>query len=264
MRLLSSFLDAAAFLTRVPVPRRTDFDLARAAWAFPVVGGLLGLLLAGVGLVGRQWWGVWVAAVLVLITEVVLTGALHLDGLADCADGCGGNDRTARLQIMKDHSVGVYGVAAIVLDLLLKLALVLELLTAGPVWLVLVLMPVAWAISRVALLPLATWLPYARTEGTGRSFVQGLTPGRVTAALVVTAGILAATTSAGARYGDAGLVVVALAVLGVVAGGAVAALAVAWWAHRRLGGVTGDVLGATAELTLLAGLLASLAILSAH
>lgn len=246
-----SFLDAVAFLTRVPVPTRRRFDLAQAAWAFPVVGGLLGLLLGAVGVAAAHPFGWFVAAVVVVTLEVILTGALHLDGLADCADGTGGHDRAARLRIMKDHSVGVYGVTAVVLDLLLKVALVGAVLDAADPAVVLIIMTIAWTLSRAAMLPLAAWLPYARDEGTGRALVQGLSTGRVAAAGIMAVVLVGVATWAGTAATGPEL---ALPLLLPVVAVTLSVLLIGAWARRTLGGVTGDVLGATAEVTLLAAL----------
>ncbi|WP_131106209.1 adenosylcobinamide-GDP ribazoletransferase [Ornithinimicrobium sufpigmenti] len=259
MSVVGSVLDAVAFLTRVPVPPRRRFDLARAAWAFPLVGGLLGLVLGTVGVLTAQPLGWLVAAVLVVALEVLLTGALHLDGLADCADGTGGADRRARLRIMKDHSVGVYGVAAVVLDLLLKVALVGALLDRADPGLAVVILTVVWALSRAAMLPLAAWLPYARDEGTGRSLVEGLTAGRLWSGGLVVAVCVGAATWAGSELTGATPWLVPLVLLPTVV---VTTLLVGGWARRTLGGVTGDVLGSAAEVTLLAGLLAAVAVLA--
>lgn len=269
MSPVASLLDALAFLTRVPVPARRDVDLARAAWAFPVVGALVGAVVGGVAVGAATVLPLLVAAVLAVLAEVLLTGALHLDGLADCADGCGGWDQESRLRIMKDSSVGVYGVAAVVLVLLLRVALVHGVLLALGVglpgtrgaggWVVVVLTAAVWAISRAGMLPLAGWLPYARAEGTGRSFVAGLTGPRVVAGLGV---------AALALVGSVVAATLALPGLPGMALGAAVLLAsllnplVCWtWARRLLGGVTGDVLGATAELGTLVGLVAVLAVL---
>ncbi|RIK11918.1 MAG: adenosylcobinamide-GDP ribazoletransferase [Acidobacteria bacterium] len=263
---MRSLIDAVAFLTRVPVPydphRRPD--LARAAGWFPLVGALLG---AGLLLLGCALGTVLpplVVAVLLVGVEVPLVGALHLDGLADLADGTGGHDRASRLRIMKDHATGVYGTAAVVLALLLEVALLATLLAtptpspaatwlpapwlvgsaAGWVWLPL-LGAAAWSLSRAAMLPVALLLPYAREEGTGRSVVEGLTTGRTLLACVVPLLLCLA-------LGPVGLV----ALLGALG----ATVLVGVVGQRLLGGATGDVLGATAQLALLGALLAAAAV----
>lgn len=255
-------LDAVAFLTRVPVgtdPRRAP-DLARAAVWFPVVGALLGAALLLLGQVMAGWTSPLVAVVLLVSLEVVVTGALHLDGLADLADGLGGHDRESRLRIMRDHATGVYGTAAVVLALLLEVALLLELVPAPPTtgtgwpgtsWLLpsspgwvtgALVGAAAWSLSRAAMLPVALTLPYARPEGTGRTVVEGLTTRHTLLAWV--APVLLCLMLGGVG-------------LAMLVGALLAAGLVAWAATRLLGGATGDVLGATAQVTLLAALLAA-------
>lgn len=299
---------AVTTLTRIPVPGRlvAGGDAARATVWFPVVGALIGLVVGGVlvgagallGVDGQEGVAtlpaaaahaagvagpasssavLWVAAVLAVLTEVVLTGVLHLDGLADTADGLAGRDREHRLAIMKDHANGVYGVTAIVLDLLLKAACLAALLDVGLAsspwvasstgaasitgaagWVVvLVLVCACYTVSRTAMLPLARALPYARAEGTGRAVIEGITTGRVIASVAVAAVLLGAgvpVAAAGLAASGSAVVNVPLTVTGLVAVATVVTVAVGLGARRLLGGVTGDILGATAELTLLAGL----------
>lgn len=261
------FLDAVAFLTRVPVGRRSAFqsqaDVARTAVWFPVVGALLGagLLLLAIGLV--EWTSVLVAVVLVVIVDVLITGALHLDGLADTADGTGGADRESRLRIMKDHATGVYGTAAVSLALLLQFTVLVALVPplAGirsewysPTWSLasaptlatlatpMLLGAAAWSLSRAAMLPVALLLPYAREDGTGRGVIEGLTLRHTLLGWVLPAVLCVLLGWIG---------------LAMLAGALVAAALVGWLAHRLLGGATGDVLGATAQLALLGALVAA-------
>lgn len=237
-------LVAVAFLTRIPV--RTDHrrppDLARAAAWFPLVGAALGagLLLLGHLLAG--WTSPLVAVVLLLLVEAVVTGALHLDGLADVADGLGGHDREGRLRIMKDHATGVYGTVAVVLALLLEAALLLEVLTSSrDGWATAALVgAAAWSASRAAMLPVALALPYARPDGTGRSVVEGLRLRHTLLGWAVPVVLCAALGWPG---------------LAMLAGAATAAALVGLGARRWFGGATGDVLGATAQVALLAALL---------
>lgn len=255
---MRGLVDATTFLTRVPLPtdRRRVPDLARAAAWFPVVGALLGALLVLVGALISGWTSALVAAVLVVGLEVVLTGALHLDGLADVADGTGGRDREQRLRIMKDHATGAYGTAAITLALLLETALLVGLLIGlvsplgapwfAPTWLLpgwvtLALIGAgAWSLSRAAMLPVALLLPYARDEGTGRSVVEGLAPRQVVLGSLLPLVLCVLLGWSG---------------MAMLAGAALATLVVGWLAHRLFGGATGDVLGATAQAALLGALL---------
>lgn len=256
--MATGFLDAVALLTRVPVGRRgsggattgagagggeASTDPSRAAVWFPVVGALLGagLLLTGVLLSGRT--SVLVAVVLVVVVEQLLTGALHLDGLADLADAAGGRDPQDRLRIMKDHATGVYGTAAVVLALLLQTALLVSLLPSG-VGSAVLLGAAAWSLSRAAMLPVALALPYPRDAGTGRDVVQGLSLRHTLLAWVLPVVLCLLLGWTGAV---------------MLVGALLTALLVGVHARRTLGGATGDVLGATAQAALLAVLLAAAA-----
>lgn len=253
--LLRGPLDALGVLTRVPVPPgRGAPDLAAAAPWFPVVGALVGVVAGLVGVVAAGVWGPFVAAIVLVLADVLLTGALHLDGLADLADATGGHTRERRLAIMKDHAVGVYGASALVLDLLLRVATLAVVLTLPGAWAVACVASV-WALSRAAMLPPALLLPYARPEGTGRSVIEGITPLRCLAGLGV-ALLLAVVLLGVVPVGQAA------AVVGTVLGAALGGLVPAAWAAARLGGATGDVLGAVAECALVGALLGLTATLS--
>jgi adenosylcobinamide-GDP ribazoletransferase len=228
--------EAVAFLTVLPAGggRLTR----RAAPWFALVGAALGALAGGAALGLAEIVPPLVAGALAVALELALTGALHADGLADSADGLGGRDRERALAIMRDHALGAYGASALVLDLLVKAAALGALAHAGE------LLPVvaAFALSRAAALPLAAALPYARPgEGTGRA-LDGLT---WPVAALATVPALALAALAGAYAAVA-------AAVAVTAG--VGALA-----HRRLGGVTGDVMGAAIELTATAALVTAVA-----
>ncbi|OLT21305.1 hypothetical protein BJF81_15290 [Ornithinimicrobium sp. CNJ-824] len=203
------FLTALAFLTRVPVRVRAGGDLARAAPWFPVVGALVG---AGAGLVGAlaaRWLGVLTGVLVLLTVDAVLTGLLHLDGLADTADGLGVAGRERRLAVMKDSATGVFGVVAVVLALALTGSLLVGLASGLRAWGFIAVCAAGWAVSRCALVVLAAALPYAREEGTGRSFVAGLGTGQAFGAVLTTALVCAAavvaltlTSPAGPAWAD--------------------------------------------------------------
>jgi adenosylcobinamide-GDP ribazoletransferase len=236
---------AVAFLTRVPWLARFQFtsvDLVRGAPAFPLVGAAIGALVGGAVVAGTGLGlPTLLAAALAIGLEVMLTGALHLDGLADSADGLAGRTPERALQIMRDPGVGVYGTAAVALDLLVKVVAVGSL---PPADVVPVLIAV-YAVSRAAPLPLAAGLPYAGTAGTGKAFVDGVGWARAAAG----AGI-SALVAVGAVAAWAALAL--LATLVVMTG------AVAVGTRRRLDGVTGDVLGAAVELVVLACLVVTI------
>lgn len=228
---------AAAFLTRAPLVGRLRLrydDLLGGAVFFPVVGAAVGAIVGGAALLQVELGApVLLAAVVAVALDVVITGALHLDGLADSADGLAGRTPERALAIMRDHGVGLYGAAAVVLSLLAKIAA----LSSG---LSLVEVVGVYAVARAAPLPLAAGLRYARADGTGRVLVERLGWGAAAVGTLIAAGIAAATVR-----------LLALAVLGCLLA---VVLAVGVAAQRRLGGITGDVLGAAVEMTTVAGL----------
>jgi adenosylcobinamide-GDP ribazoletransferase len=240
-----AFAAAVTLLTRAPIGSRVQLDetdLARSLAWLPLVGTALGgvLALAARGLEGRLDDGP--AAVLLVAGWALATGAIHLDGLADSADALGAGDRDRRLAIMRDSQIGSFGALALVLVLALKIALVAAVLARGHhLWLIAI--P---ATGRMAASALSAALPYARSEGTGAALVSG---GRRFERLSVALATALVVALACARL--RGLLAVAAAAL--------VALAVGRLAVRRLGGVTGDVLGAAIELAECAALLALVA-----
>jgi adenosylcobinamide-GDP ribazoletransferase len=234
---------AVAFLTRMPWLagfQYTGVDLVRGAPAFPLVGAAIGALVGGAVVAGTGLGlPALLAATLVIGLEVVLTGALHLDGLADSADGLAGRTPERTLQIMRDPGVGVYGTAAVTLDLLVKVVGVGSLPRAD----VLPVLIAIYAVSRAVPLLLAAALPYGGTAGIGKAFVDGVGWTRTAAGGGVAAVVAVVAVGAWA--------VALLASLAVVTG------AVAAGTRRRLRGMTGDVLGAAVELVVLACLVVS-------
>ena len=238
---------AVAFLTRVPVGRwvgvRAD-DVARGAWLFPVVGAAVGGAAGLLADLTADRLPPLVAGALAVAAAALLTGALHLDALADTADALGARDPEHALEIMRDHAVGSFGATALVLVCVLDAALLGALAASDDAALVGL---AAGAAGRAAMLPLAVVLPYARPgEGQGR-VLDGIGLGTV---VLATALAVALALPAGA----AGLAAAGAAAL--------AALVVAFVARSRFGGVTGDVLGATAKLAETAALVASVAVLA--
>jgi adenosylcobinamide-GDP ribazoletransferase len=224
---------AFAFLTRLPVwsgPLR-DEDLGRSVTFFPIVGLVLGLVLTGAGSLLAGALSPTLGAVGLVAVLAALTGGLHLDGVADVFDALGGGrgDRQRMLDIMKDSRIGAHGAAALVLVLLAKVLAASEVLARRDLP-GLLAFP---AIARWAVTPAIVFHPYARAEGTGRAF-----SGAARAWEVV---------------GATALLALALFALGprllVPAAGALAAATVfALWLRRRLGGLPGDVFGASIEL----------------
>lgn len=226
---------AVAFLSRLPVGPLTEVaprQLGRSLALFPLVGLLLGVLLAGIDQGLAQLLPRPVGDALLLALLALLSGALHLDGFADLCDGLGGGrDREAVLRIMKDSCIGAFGAVGLVLLLLLKYQALLNLpATVKPA--ALLLMPVA---GRWAPVLLTVAIPYLRgPEGTGAVFATHAGRREL---LLATLTLLAVAVGLFRAEGVllAGILLAAAAGFGV-------------WMKRRLGGVTGDVLGASVEL----------------
>jgi adenosylcobinamide-GDP ribazoletransferase len=240
---------AIAFLTpfgRPAVPCR------RATGWFPFVGVVIGLA------VGLVWWGAAkvfpaaVAAAVAVAADAAMTGLLHLDGLADSADGLlPPMSREQRLEVMRDPAVGAFGVLTVVLVLVLRVA-ALSALSPG-----VLVVAALWGSGRAGMVVLMRLLPYVRADGLASAFLGGGTEGEVRPGrdrrdgegptLVLGTGVglcVALAVIGGGLHGLA-------AVGGVVAGSA----AVALLARARIGGFTGDVLGAAGVIGETVGLL---------
>lgn len=235
---------ALALLTRLPV--RADFARsALAVWAFPVAGFCVGLIAAFVGAVAT-WAGLppILAATLAITSATICTGAMHEDGLADSADGLwGGFDRERRLEIMRDSHIGTYGVLALILSMTLRITALATLVSSGNLVSAVL---AAFVLSRAAIgLPMAL-LPHARKDGLA---VQTGRPPRQLAAF----GVGLALAVAWAFLGFVPMVLAATMV-------AITTFAAARIAMAKLGGQTGDILGATQQLAEIAVLLTLVAL----
>ena len=229
-QLWPDVLSAFALLTRLPLPDHTGTG-AQSAWAWPLVGALLGALPA-VAAGAALWLGLTpgVVAAMVLALGAILTGGLHEDGLSDSADGLfGGWTPERRLEIMKDSRVGSYGVLALVLVTLARWSALATVLEGGHVW----ALVAVGAIGRAPMGVIMAALPNAR--GTGLSHATGRP-----AMPVALAGVALATAIALPFAGSAVLPMLALV---VVATGLLARSA-----RARIGGQTGDILGAAQQL----------------
>ncbi|WP_375689186.1 adenosylcobinamide-GDP ribazoletransferase [Pseudooceanicola sp. LIPI14-2-Ac024] len=236
-------LAALALLSRLPLPRTSEVR-SGAAWAYPLAGVVLGALVAaaagGMLLIGLP---VSLAALIALAVAVILTGAMHEDGLADVADGFwGGWTRDRRLEIMRDSHIGTYGVTALALSLAARWQALVLILAAGQHWSALI---AAAALSRAAMPAVMCALPHARADGLSHHVGRPPTSRAVAAAViaVVLAVILLPITTALAASLMAALTTAGLAAL----------------ARHKIGGQTGDVLGATQQLAEIAVLCAIVA-----
>ncbi len=229
------FLTALALLSRLPVPFAPPDSGARAAWAYPLVGlvvggsaGLIGLIFDGLGLPAP------LTALIALATLVILTGAMHEDGLADCADGLwGGWDADTRLKIMQDSRVGSYGVIALGLSLMARWAALTLLFQAGP-GVAMAALLASGTVSRAAMPALMAALPHARDSGLSYSVGQVPAPIACFAAGIAA---LAAFIFIGWHFIPALIIAAALT------------YSAAAIARAKIGGQTGDILGATQQIT---------------
>lgn len=238
---LVSFADipaALGLLSRLPVNVGGKRGAA-CAWAFPITGLILGTIAAAIG---------WIAATiglsngltagLALVSLVVMTGAMHEDGLADSIDGLwGGWDKVRRLEIMRDSHIGAYGVIALVLSLGLRWIALAALAQAG--LLTIALIAVA-TLSRVPMVVVMALLPHARKDGLSASV------GRVGMNTAMIAVVIAAFTAIAILGWSGILLIAAVALAGTV---------IALIAMRKIGGQTGDILGATQQIAEIAGLI---------
>ena len=235
---------AVAFLTRIPIGRLRELDtadVARGGVFFPLVGLGIGAFVGGIAQAVGGSLTAPLAAVLGVAAGAALTGALHLDGLADTADALTAPTRERALEIMRDHAIGTYGTVALVLDLGAKVGALSALVTHHDA---LRAAGCACAAARAVPVVLSVALPYARpTAGLGRALGgTGWTRAAFAVAIAVAACVL----------------LHAALLLAVVAG---VAIACGLAARRWLGGVTGDILGAAAELAETGALVAAVALL---
>ena len=226
---------ALALLTRLPVHVASFERGARAAWAYPLVGLLTGGL-AGLGGLAALWGGLPtpLAALIALAILTVTTGAMHEDGLADTADGLwGGWDRARRLDIMKDSHIGSYGVIALVLAFSGRWA-ALWLLFEASSSMALTGLLVAPMLSRATMPALMAALPHARDHGLSHS------TGRPTVATAALGLAIAAIL---------GLFLLGWGIFGALFWAAILAMVMGRIAQAKIGGQTGDILGATQQIT---------------
>jgi adenosylcobinamide-GDP ribazoletransferase len=225
---------ALRFLTIVPVPGgwgTAEEDLARSVPWFPIIGLLLGAAAAGLAWVLSWAAPPMVAAAVLVVVLLSFSGCLHLDGLADAADGfLSSRPRERILEIMKDSHIGAMGVIAIVCLVLLKFAS-LASLPAGTLWPTVLLMPLA---GRSAIVVHMALLPYARSSGLGAIFYRR----RPLWAAAWAVGVLA--TVGFCMLGWRGLVVWAVCMA--------ATAALSAYSYRKIGGATGDTCGAICEI----------------
>jgi adenosylcobinamide-GDP ribazoletransferase len=232
---LRSLLTAVQYFTRVPVPAwvgHTPMQLHNAARYFPLIGIGVGLVAAAALWVTSLLLPMTLAVVVSTVVTVCLTGAFHEDGLADTVDGLGGAfTRQRALEIMKDSRVGTFGALALLFAVLLKIGA----LAAMPVWEAMVALVAGHGVSRACAVAIAWQLPYARNDDSTRAkpVVEGLRARDAVTAIVI---------------GAAPLVLVGVRALQAVFAASLTTILLLRWFKRRLGGYTGDTLGATQQI----------------
>lgn len=241
--MVEDFLTGLQFLTRISIKTKKQWSLdsfSRSVKFFPIIGGIIGLLLTGIVYGAQNFWGVklplHLMAVSIILIEIIITGGLHCDGLMDTVDGVfSGKSRERMLEIMKDSRVGAFGAMSFCLLIVMKYSLILDI---EPMMLPIAIfvMPI---IGRTAVVVAITLYPYARADGLGKGLSQCehkntlYIAGLIAMLLLVPFGKLVLLSSG---------VAIAFAIL------------VAEYVNKRLGGLTGDVYGAVVELTELVAL----------
>lgn len=227
---MKSLLAAIAFCTRIPIC--VEFgaeDVGRSSRWFPVVGALLGLVYCGIAWALHFVFPAVLTGGVIVAAEALITGALHFDGLADTLDGFGGGkSRDDILRIMRDHAIGTYGAMAIILLVVLKIGALAALIEQHRYFPLALLAPV---LGRWIVVVLSWWQPYARpSQAVSRSI------GRREAVWATVAAVVLVGLSGSWRG--------AVCWTGAAAG-------MVWFGrfcNRRIGGVTGDTLGASEQL----------------
>ncbi len=229
---ISSFLGSVIFYTRIPLPLSLPLHFQRIARWAPGVGLLLGMALGVIDtLLGQLGMPILTRSAIIIAAWIGITGALHLDGVMDTADGLGVYDREKRLKVMLDSRTGAFGAIAAVIIILLKTTALSEIegdrtlsLMAAAAW------------GRWGQLIAIALYPYAKPTGKGAMHKQNLKPWPD---LTLGTGMLLLWSFAVAGFWG-GII--------AIAGGAIA-LSLGYWLHRQIGGHTGDTYGAIVETT---------------
>ncbi len=238
---------ALGLLTRLPIRVDTEIAMARgsrAAWAYPIVGLLIGLVAASIAVAAQALgFSAAMVATIAVAAQVIVTGAMHEDGLADTADGLwGGWDVARRLEIMKDSHIGAYGVIALIIGFAMRWAAIATLVSSGGTFASLI---AAAMISRAAMVVMMHALPNARDGGLSSSVGR---PQRQTALVAVGIAALGALMVVG--FGAMTMLIIA-----AIAAGICAIIATA-----KIKGQTGDILGATQQVTEITVLMAAVSL----
>lgn len=237
------------FMTRIPIPVDTGFDeeFHKGIIYFPIVGVILGICYYIIGALGLQVFNSYIATIMILIGEVILTGGLHLDGLGDTFDGLYSyRDKDRILEIMKDSRLGTNGLLAIMLVLMLKAGLLYDFIDRGNLWIVIIMPTVARTMQVFACYQTKT----PREKGMGNIFI-----GKVEAKTLIGAYLLLGLAILGTIgiVGGLNLIFWALGNIILVFGGSIILLTLInklfiKSVYKKIDGITGDILGCICEL----------------
>ena len=236
---LNLFYLALSFFTRIPVPQSIQYSpelLSQSNRYFSLVGLLLGAILALFYYVATQFFGIEVAILLIMTLSLLLTGAFHEDGLADMADGLGGGYSTEQcLTIMKDSRIGTYGTVTLVMALALKFSLLVEIANHGAMLIVSALL-LSQSLSRAVAASLITSLSYVSEEGNNKSKPLATTQTSTDITILVIVGCLPLLFY-GVKF-----------VLGCLLALIIFRKFFIRFLNKKIGGFTGDCLGAAQQL----------------
>lgn len=238
---LRLFFIALQFFTRLPIPRWVGFEeqwLQHAARYFPAVGLVVAVLTAAVYVISAYLWPHSIAVLLSMIASIYLTGAFHEDGFADTCDGFGGGASSERvLEIMKDSRIGAYGAIGIGLMLALKWMA----LACMPFWMVIGALCIAHPLSRLFAVSMIWRMQYAKENGKAKPMAQQMSNTEFLIATLTTALPIILIVISGCLPWMRVAIGVAMGML--------ACFQMARLFQRRIGGYTGDCLGAVQQLT---------------
>jgi adenosylcobinamide-GDP ribazoletransferase len=243
---LGELKTSIVFCTRLPLFRTAAIgggSLAKAAWAFPIAGVLVGLIAAAVyGLAHRTGIAAWPAAALSVGAALLVTGCLHEDGLADTADGFGGGStREQKLDIMRDSRIGTYGVCVLIVALMLRVGTLASFFSiASAVWALLA----SHAGARAAMMAFMFIVPPARRDGLSSDAGQ---PPIESVGAAAALGFIIAAFCIGLLHATVALILLIVVVV-----------LMAWLSRKQIGGQTGDVLGTVEQIAEIVILLVAL------
>ena len=227
---MKGFISAVQFITILPLGKTESFEPEKMIPFFPLVGILLGLLLAAFDTMVVRFWTPPVVALLDIILLAVLTGAFHIDGLGDAADGLlGPHPRDKALEIMKDSRIGTMGLVAILFGLAIKWGGIASLSYNRSIFLIIV--P---AYARAGILFGMRYLPYGRPDGTDKPFFHAKLSWRHFGGLLLPIGLS---------------LLLGLKALWLNLAFAIIIGSILFFYKKRMGCITGDMLGAMTELT---------------